>query len=257
MRTVKIAAASALMAAALYGCSKGQEAPAQGAPPVTVAAPLSQQVVDWDEFTGRFEAPRSVDVRARVGGYIQSVHFKDGDFVRQGQLLFTLDPRPAQAALAQAQVVGDQRGPDLVAEGRGSAPARDGGGDRGLRVVRQRLRHGRHHGGDRDNGPFRARAPAAAAAERQVDHDDDGIGRQVLARPGLHVAGAIAAAGTRTSLLSTRQNGSPRSPAHAMPRFMPRRFADWRSSRSAALSAFHPIRCCVPWRRCRRFCVMR
>ena len=103
MRTVKIAAASALIAAALYGCSKGQEAPAQGAPPVTVAAPLSQQVVDWDEFTGRFEAPRSVDVRARVGGYIQSVHFKDGDFVRQGQLLFTLDPRPAQAALASAR----------------------------------------------------------------------------------------------------------------------------------------------------------
>ena len=102
MRTVKIAAASALMAAALYGCSKGQEAPAQGAPPVTVAAPLSQQVVDWDEFTGRFEAPRSVDVRARVGGYIQSVHFKDGDFVRQGQLLFTLDPRAVQAALASA-----------------------------------------------------------------------------------------------------------------------------------------------------------
>lgn len=103
MRTVKIAAASALMAAALYGCSKGQEAPEQGAPPVTVATPLSQQVVDWDEFTGRFEAPRSVDVRARVGGYIQSVHFKDGDHVRQGQLLFTLDPRPAQAALASAR----------------------------------------------------------------------------------------------------------------------------------------------------------
>ncbi|MBD7942028.1 efflux RND transporter periplasmic adaptor subunit [Brevundimonas sp. Sa3CVA3] len=103
MRTVKIAAASVMMAAALYGCSKGEEAPAQGAPPVTVATPLSQQVVDWDEFTGRFEAPRSVDVRARVGGYIQAVHFKDGDFVRQGQLLFTLDPRPAQAALASAR----------------------------------------------------------------------------------------------------------------------------------------------------------
>lgn len=103
MRTVKIAAASVLMAAALYGCSKGQEAPAPGAPPVTVAVPLSQQVVDWDEFTGRFEATRSVDVRARVGGYIQAVHFKDGDVVRQGQLLFTLDPRPAQAALAAAR----------------------------------------------------------------------------------------------------------------------------------------------------------
>lgn len=103
MRTVKIAAASVLMAAALHGCSKGQEAPAQSAPPVTVATPLSQQVVDWDEFTGRFEAVRTVDVRARVGGYIQAVHFKDGDMVRQGQLLFTLDPRPAQAALAAAR----------------------------------------------------------------------------------------------------------------------------------------------------------
>ena len=103
MRTVKIAAASVLMAAALYGCSKGQQAPEQGAPPVTVAAPLSRTVVDWDQFTGRFEASRSVDVRARVGGYIQSVHFKDGDYVRQGQLLFTLDQRPAQAALASAR----------------------------------------------------------------------------------------------------------------------------------------------------------
>lgn len=103
MRTVKIAVATVLATAALYGCSKGPEAPAQGAPPVTVATALSQQVVDWDEFTGRFEATRNVDVRARVGGYIQQVHFKDGDFVRQGQLLFTLDPRPAQAALASAR----------------------------------------------------------------------------------------------------------------------------------------------------------
>ena len=103
MRTVKIAVASVLMTAALYGCSKGGEAPAPQAPPVTVATPLARQVVDWDEVTGRFEATRSVDVRARVGGYIQAVHFKDGDFVSQGQLLFTLDARPAQAALASAQ----------------------------------------------------------------------------------------------------------------------------------------------------------
>ena len=86
MRTVKIAVASVLMTAALYGCSKGGEAPAPQAPPVTVATPLARQVVDWDEVTGRFEATRSVDVRARVGGYIQAVHFKDGDFVRQDDL---------------------------------------------------------------------------------------------------------------------------------------------------------------------------
>jgi RND family efflux transporter MFP subunit len=103
MRTVKIVAASALMAAALYGCSSKSEAQAPPTPSVTVATPLVQAVQDWDEFTGRFEATQSVEVRARVGGYISGVHFRDGDYVRRGQLLFTLDPRPAQAALASAR----------------------------------------------------------------------------------------------------------------------------------------------------------
>ena len=103
MRTVKIVAASALMAAALYGCSSKSEAQAPPAPAVTVATPLVQAVQDWDEFTGRFEATQSVEVRARVGGYISGVHFRDGDYVRRGQLLFSLDPRPAQAALASAR----------------------------------------------------------------------------------------------------------------------------------------------------------
>ncbi|MFN3930168.1 MAG: efflux RND transporter periplasmic adaptor subunit [Brevundimonas sp.] len=103
MRTAKIVAASALMAAALYGCSSRSEAQAPPAPAVTVATPLVQAVQDWDEFTGRFEATQSVEVRARVGGYISAVHFRDGQYVRRGQLLFTLDPRPAQAALASAR----------------------------------------------------------------------------------------------------------------------------------------------------------
>ena len=103
MRTVKIVAASALVAAALYGCSPRSEAQAPPAPAVTVATPLVQAVQDWDEVTGRFEATQSVEVRARVGGYISGVHFRDGDYVRRGQLLFTLDPRPAQAALASAR----------------------------------------------------------------------------------------------------------------------------------------------------------
>jgi RND family efflux transporter MFP subunit len=103
MRTVKIVTASAIMAAALYGCSQSSEAQAPQAPQVTVATPLVRAVQDWDEFTGRFEATQSVEVRARVGGYIQGVHFRDGDYVQRGQLLFTLDPRPAQAALASAR----------------------------------------------------------------------------------------------------------------------------------------------------------
>ena len=103
MRTLKIAAVSVMMTAALYGCSKGEQAPAAGAPPVTVAQPLAQRVTDWDEFTGRFEAIETVDVRARAGGFIQGVHFRDGEMVRQGQLLFTLDSAPAEAQLASAQ----------------------------------------------------------------------------------------------------------------------------------------------------------
>ncbi len=103
MRTAKILAASVLMTAALYGCSGPSEAQAPPAPSVTVAVPLVQAVQDWDEFTGRFEATQSVEVRARVGGYVSGVHFRDGDYVRRGQLLFSLDPRPAQAALASAR----------------------------------------------------------------------------------------------------------------------------------------------------------
>ena len=104
MRRLKLVAVSVLASGALYGCSQGAEA--QGPPPaaaVTVAVPLAERIVDQDEFTGRFEATQTAEVRARVGGYIQAVHFRDGDFVRRGQLLFTLDPRPAQAEVASAR----------------------------------------------------------------------------------------------------------------------------------------------------------
>lgn len=88
----------------LSACGRGQ-APQQDQPTpmVSVAAPLREKVIDWDDFTGRFEAPERVEVRARAGGYVQAVHFRDGQYVKKGQLLFTLDPRPAQAQLAAAQ----------------------------------------------------------------------------------------------------------------------------------------------------------
>ena len=103
MRKLMIAVATALGVVALQGCSRPAEGGAPPAPQVTVATPLVQQVEEWDDFSGRFEAPQTVDVRARAGGYIQNVHFSDGDYVRRGQLLFTLDPRPAQAALNAAR----------------------------------------------------------------------------------------------------------------------------------------------------------
>ena len=92
------------MSVALAGCSGGGES--QGAPPppeVTVVTPLVGEVVDWDDFVGRFEAPENVDVKPRVSGYLIGTHFRDGQYVRRGQLLFTIDARPAQAQLDQAR----------------------------------------------------------------------------------------------------------------------------------------------------------
>lgn len=84
------------------------------APQVSVATPLRQSVVDWDDFTGRFEAPERVDVRARAGGYLQSANFREGQFVQKGQLLFQLDPRPAQAQLSAARAQAQLAASDLA-----------------------------------------------------------------------------------------------------------------------------------------------
>jgi RND family efflux transporter MFP subunit len=75
---------------------------------VLVANPLAQRVQDWDDYSGRFEAVDSVDLRPRVSGPIQSVHFQDGQVVKRGQLLFIIDPRPyeAQRARARAELAG-------------------------------------------------------------------------------------------------------------------------------------------------------
>jgi RND family efflux transporter MFP subunit len=70
---------------------------------VTVAQPLQRTIAEWDDYTGRFEASQSVEIRPRVSGQLVGVHFRDGDTVQRGQLLFTIDPRPFQAALAEAR----------------------------------------------------------------------------------------------------------------------------------------------------------
>src|SRR5690349_16901908 len=88
---------------ALAGC--GQPASQASAPPpapVTVAQPVKRTVTDWDEFTGRFEAIEEVQVRPRVGGYVTSVQFKDGDMVHKGDLLYVIDSRPFEAVAEQA-----------------------------------------------------------------------------------------------------------------------------------------------------------
>jgi RND family efflux transporter MFP subunit len=71
--------------------------------PVTVSKPLVQQVTEWDEFTGQFEAVDSVEIRARVSGYLDSIGFEDGQIVNKGDLLFVIDPRPFEISLKSAQ----------------------------------------------------------------------------------------------------------------------------------------------------------
>lgn len=79
------------------------QAPPGGPPPVTVAPPLIKEVVDYDEFTGQFAAIDYVEIRSRVSGYLESVHFRDGQMVKKGDLLFVIDPRPFEAAVASTQ----------------------------------------------------------------------------------------------------------------------------------------------------------
>src|SRR5437868_601898 len=71
--------------------------------PVTVSKPLKTQVTEWDEFTGQFEAVDSVEIRARVSGYLDTIGFEDGQIVNKGDLLFVIDPRPFEIALKSAQ----------------------------------------------------------------------------------------------------------------------------------------------------------
>jgi multidrug efflux system membrane fusion protein len=91
-----------LLAVALSACSEKPPQQAAGAPPVTVAQPTKRTVTDWDEFTGRFEAIEEVQVKARVGGFVTNVEFKDGDMVHAGDLLYIIDPRPFEAVSTQA-----------------------------------------------------------------------------------------------------------------------------------------------------------
>jgi RND family efflux transporter MFP subunit len=70
---------------------------------VTVSQPVVRELIEWDEYTGRLEAVDSVEVRARVSGYLESIRFKDGQILKKGDLLFVIDPRPYQAELDGAE----------------------------------------------------------------------------------------------------------------------------------------------------------
>lgn len=100
------AAALAIGLTSLLAHEAGAQPKPGAAPPppaVTVAKPVKRMLSDYDEYVGRFVAVNSVEVRARVSGYLDIVHFKDGQVVKQGDLLFTIDKRPFELSLAQAR----------------------------------------------------------------------------------------------------------------------------------------------------------
>src|SRR2546423_15302625 len=104
-RLIVLAVAVGLLAGSaglLASCSK----PSVAAPPppkVKVVQPLAREITEWDEFTARLDAVDSVEVRPRVGGYLQSINFQDGALVKKGDRLFSIDHRPYAAALRRAE----------------------------------------------------------------------------------------------------------------------------------------------------------
>ncbi|WP_159917783.1 efflux RND transporter periplasmic adaptor subunit [Pantoea sp. 18069] len=114
-RTAAIAAAAiVVVGGAAFGLQASAQAPAEPtappAIPISVAQVVQQDVSLWDEFSGRLEAVQRVDIRPRVAGAVQAVHFREGALIKQGELLFTLDAAPFAADVdrAQAQVVAAQ-----------------------------------------------------------------------------------------------------------------------------------------------------
>src|SRR5689334_17205717 len=102
-RSLGIAAALCFFAL-VSGCDRSSAAPPPSMPPaaVTVSHPVQREVVDYDEYTGRLEAADFVEVRARVSGFIESAPFREGSVVKDGTLLFVIDPRPFQAEVDKA-----------------------------------------------------------------------------------------------------------------------------------------------------------
>ncbi|WP_457797989.1 efflux RND transporter periplasmic adaptor subunit [Methylocystis sp. S23] len=132
----------ALAAAAVVrtGVGAQEEAPPPPAPAVTVAHPLAETVPRWDEYTGRFAPVQRVEVRPRVSGAVEKIHFTDGQIVKAGDLLFTIDPRPYQIAVdsARAEVVRMQAQTSMLSKDVARGESLVGGGTITRRDMDQR-----------------------------------------------------------------------------------------------------------------------
>src|SRR6266851_2985484 len=104
-RLIVLAVAVGMLAGSaslLASCSKPSVA-APPAPKLKVVQPLVREITEWDEFTARLDAVDSVEVRPRVGGFLESINFQDGALVKKGDLLFSIDHPPYAAALHRAE----------------------------------------------------------------------------------------------------------------------------------------------------------
>lgn len=123
--------AAVSLAVLIAGCGESQKTASAPPPPtVTVAPPVKRSVIDYDEYVGRFLSVDAVEVRARVSGYLDRIHFTDGQLVKQGDLLFTIDKRPFQTALDQAKA--------NLAQARANLSFADADLARGVQLVRDK-----------------------------------------------------------------------------------------------------------------------
>src|SRR4051812_37269680 len=131
LRRLPRSAAALSLVLALAACGQGQPA-SNGPPPptVTVAKPAVRAVTDQDEYVGRFVAVDAVEIRARVSGYLAKIDFRDGQMVKQGDLLFTIDKRPFENTLAQARA--------NLAQARANLAFAESDLERGKLLVRER-----------------------------------------------------------------------------------------------------------------------
>ena len=102
----KVALLGLLLLLTLAGCDAQGQAQDNATPPppeVEVAEVRAEPVTLWGAFSGRVEAPQTVELRPRVSGYIDQLNFEEGELVKEGDVLFVIDPRPYQARVQLAQ----------------------------------------------------------------------------------------------------------------------------------------------------------
>ena len=184
-------AAAVAVLLSLLGLAGCNQAPAKMPPPkppvVMIAEPVIREVTDYEEgLVGQTAAVQMVEVRARVTGYLEKVNFKDGDEVKEGAVLFEIDPRPYEAEVARTEAaVGQSEAHYKRLEAdlkRAREPGRPPGHrPRGIRQDRRRLRRGRRVGGDRQGEP---RPRQAQPGVRQGDRADLGRLSRRMVDPG-------------------------------------------------------------------------